>query len=75
MSEFVRVKHPVFGHFSTRKPEVWGGEVTDEPAVDVNGKPRPAKPKTSVAAKAAESKKKTSTPGAEPAATPEEGSA
>lgn len=71
MSDFFRVKHPVFGHFSTRKPDVWGGEVTDDDATDVNGKPLKAKPKTSVAAKAAE-KKNTPTPGAEPAAKSQE---
>lgn len=42
---FVRVNHPIFGHFSTRKPAVWGGEVTAEEAVDANGKPLPAKPR------------------------------
>jgi hypothetical protein len=72
MSDFVRVKHPIFGHFSTRKPDVWGGEVTDEKAVDANGKPLPAKPRVSVAKKASVSK--TPTNGAEPATTPEEGS-
>lgn len=76
MSDFVRVKHPIFGHFSTRKPDVWGGDVTDDPAVDTNGKPLPAKPKISVALKKATgSKKNTPTNGAEPATTPEEGSA
>lgn len=53
MPEFVRVNHPIFGHFSTRKPEVWGGEVTDDKAVDVNGKPLPAKPRISKAKPAA----------------------
>lgn len=75
MSDFVRVKHPIFGHFSTRKPEVWGGDVTDDPAVDGNGKPLPSKPRTSVAKKAAESKSK-SRSGAESATTTaQEGSA
>lgn len=75
MSDFVRVKHPIFGHFSTRKPGVWkDAVVTDEPAVDGNDRPLRAKPKTSVATKAAE-KRKTPTPGVEPAVTPEEGSA
>jgi hypothetical protein len=76
VSDFVRVKHPLFGHFSTRRPDAWkDAVVTDEPATDVNGKPLPAKPKTSVATKAAEKKSKTPTNGAEPATTPEEGSA
>lgn len=75
MSDFVRVKHPIFGHFSTRKPGVWeGAEVTDDPAVDVNGKPLPAKPRVSVATKKAAASK-SPTNGAEPATTPEEGSA
>lgn len=73
--EFVRVKHPVFGHFSTRSPEVWGAEVIDEDGADSNGDPLPAKPKVSVAKKAT-GKKNTPTTGAEPAdPTPEEGSA
>jgi hypothetical protein len=72
MSDFQRVKHPIFGHFSARRPAVWGGEITQDEAVDVNGKPLRAKPKTSVSAKAAE-QKKTPTNGAEPATTPEEG--
>lgn len=71
---FVRVKHPIFGHFSTRKPEVWGGDVTDDPAVDGNGKPLPAKPKVSVSAKRATASK-THTNGAEPATSPKEGHA
>lgn len=75
MSDFVRVKHPIFGHFSARRPDVWGGEITDEKAVDGDGKPLRAKPKTSVAVKAAEKKSKTPTNGVEPATTPEEGSA
>lgn len=71
---FVRVKDPIFGHFSTRKPGVWkDAEVTDDPAVDVNGKPLPAKPRVSVAKKAAASK--TSTNGDEHATTPERGNA
>jgi hypothetical protein len=74
VSDFVRVKHPIFGHFSTRKPDLWGGEVTDDPAVDANDKPLPAKPKVSVAKKAAEKKSNTPTNGAESATTPKEGS-
>lgn len=74
MSEFVRVKHPIFGHFTTSKPDVWGAEVTGDPAVDVNGKPLPAKPRVSVAKKASEKKSTTPTNGAESATTPEEGS-
>lgn len=50
MNEFVRVKHPLFGHFSTRSPELWGGEVTEDPAVDGNGKPMLAKPRLNVKA-------------------------
>jgi hypothetical protein len=75
VSDFVRVNHPVFGHFSTRRPEIWGGEATDEKAVDVNGKPLPAKPRTSVAKKAADSKSKSPTPGAKSATSPERGNA
>lgn len=74
MSEFVRVKHEVFGEFSIPEdavdPKVH--TVVDKPAVDQNGDVLPAKPKTSVTTKTA---KNTPTNGAEPAKTPEEGSA
>jgi hypothetical protein len=71
VSDFVRVKHPLFGEYSTRRPTV-EVEVIDKPAVDASGRPLPAKPKTSVATKAAASKSPT---GGEPATkNPEEGS-
>lgn len=74
MPEFVRVKHPIFGEFSARRPNLDEVQVLDKPAVNTSGRPLPGKPKTSVAAKAAENKSKTPTNGAEPATTPEEGS-
>lgn len=73
MFDFVRVKHPIFGEYSARRPNLDQVEVIDKPAVDAAGRPLRAKPKTSVAAKAAE-KKNTPTNGAESATTPEEGS-
>lgn len=76
MSDFVRVKDKTTGHeFTVRHPDLSKVAVIDKPAVDRNGRPLEAKPKTSVAAKAAEKKSKTSTPGAEPAASSQEGSA
>ena len=74
MSEFQRVKHPLFGEYSTRSPIVGDLQVIDKPAVYANGQPRAAKPKISVAKKATEGKTANPTNGAEPAATPEEGS-
>lgn len=73
MSDFVRVKHPLFGEYSTASPVVGDMQVVDKRAVDANGRPLPSKPKVSVTAKAAE-KSKTPTIGAEPAATPEKDS-
>lgn len=96
MTNFVRVKDKATGHeYSVRHPNPAKVEVLDTPAVDRNGRPLPAKPKTSVteqvAAKrkprkprkrAAAKKPQTSvatsatanTNGAEPTATPKEGS-
>lgn len=72
MSEFVRVKHPIFGEYSARRPNLNEVEVIDKPAVDSNGRPLPAKPKVSVASKA---KGKQNPNGGEPATqNPEEGS-
>lgn len=73
MSDFVRVKHPLFGEYSARRPNLNEVEIVDKPAVDANGRPLPAKPKVSIASKATE-KSKTPTNGAEPAATPEKDS-
>lgn len=74
MSEFVRVKDKTTGHeYSVRRPDPKRVDVLDKPAVDRNGKPLPAKPKTTVAA-VASAKKKTTPNGGEPAETPEEGS-
>ena len=73
MSDFVRVRHPLFGEYSVRRPNLKEVEVIDKPAVDSNGRPLRAKPKTAVAAKAAE--KKNDPNGGEPAnKNPEEGS-
>ena len=96
MSEFQRVKDKATGHeYSVRHPDLAKVKVLDEPAIDRNGHPLPAKPKMSVteqvAAKrkprkprkrAAAKKPQTSvatsatanTNGAEPTATPKEGS-
>ena len=71
MSDFDRVKHPLFGEYRARGTKLKEVEVIDKRAVDANGRPLPAKPKTSAASKAAESKSKSSTNGDEPAA-PEE---
>lgn len=70
MSDFVRVKHPLFGEYSAKRPNPAEVEILDEPAVDRNGRPLPPNPKTS-AAKEAAAKKPT---GGEPAKNPEEGS-
>lgn len=73
MSDFVRVRHPLFGEYSTRRPNLNEVEVIDKRAVDASGRPLPAKPKTSVTPKAAE--KKNDPNGGEPAnKNPEEGS-
>lgn len=74
MSEFVRVKHDVFGEFSIAETSVDPDihTVVNKPAVDQNGDVLPGKPKTSVSTKTA---KKTPTNGDEPAETPKEGSA
>ncbi len=72
-SDFVRVKHPLFGEYSARRPDLSKVELLNKPAVDRNGKPLPAKPKTTVAALAA-AKKKTPNNGGELAKNPEEGS-
>lgn len=74
MPEFKRVKHPLFGEYSTASPIVGDMQVVDKPATYANGRPLPAKPKVSVAKKAADSRTPTPTNGAESAATPEEGS-
>lgn len=75
MSEFKRVKHPILGEYSARRPgdDV---QVVDKPAADSYGRPLPAKPKTTVAKKAAASAKKAETTpnGGEPASDPKEGS-
>ena len=71
MPEFLRVKHPLFGEYSVRRPNPHDVEIIDKPAVDSDGRPLPAKPKTTVATRAAA--KKTTT-GSEPAQNPEEGS-
>lgn len=71
MTEFFRVKHPLFGEYSVRCPNPHDVEIIDKPAVDSDGRPLPAKPKTTVADMAAA---KQSTTGSEPALNPEEGS-
>lgn len=68
--DFKRVKHPLFGEYSARRPNLDEVEVIDKPAVDVNGRPLPAKPKVSVASKAAANKNEV----ASPTEKPEEGS-
>lgn len=74
MSDFVRVRDKATGEeLSVRRPNPDKFEVLDKPAIDKYGRRLPNKPRTSVAAKAAE-KKNTPTNGAEPAKTPEEGS-
>lgn len=69
MSDFVRVKHDVFGEFSIAETSVDPAihTVIDKPAVDQNGDVLPGKPKTTVKTTA----KKTTTNGDEPATTPE----
>ncbi len=73
MHEPVRVKHPLFGEYTARRPNLSEVEIVDKRAVDANGRSLPAKPKVSAASKAAE-KSKTPTNGAEHAATPEKDS-
>lgn len=68
--DFKRVKHPLFGEYSARNPDPAAVEILDKPAVDRNGHPLPAKPKVSVASKAAANKNEV----ASPTAKPEEGS-
>lgn len=49
MPEFVRVKDKTTGHeFSVRVPNPAKVDVIDKPAVDLNSKPLPAKPKVAV---------------------------
>jgi hypothetical protein len=71
----VRVKHPLLGEFNVRRPY---GDLTeiDKPATHPGGEEIPAKPKTTVAKKAAATAKKADpTPnGGEPASDPKEGS-
>lgn len=75
MHEFVRVRDKATGEeLSVRRPNPAKFDLLDKPAVDRYGRRLPNKPKTSVAAKVAESKKTQPTNGAEPANTPEEGS-
>lgn len=72
----IRVKHPVLGEFNVRR--VYGDLVeVDKPATHPGGEEIPAKPKTSVAKKAAASAKKAETTpnGGEPATNAQEGSA
>lgn len=73
MSDFVRVKHPLFGEYSTRNPNLKDVEVLNKRAVDASGRPLPAKPKVSVTTKAADNSK-TSITGANSGATPEKDS-
>lgn len=76
MSAFVRVKDKTTGdEYSARKPNLEKVDVIDKDAVHKgNGRPLPAKPKTSVA-KQAPAKKSTTPTGGEPATQdPEEGS-
>lgn len=78
MSDFVRVKDKATGHEYSTSHVTDNHEVLDKRAVDANGRPLPAKPKTTVAKKASASKAAPSsepTNGAESATTPEEGSA
>lgn len=76
MSQFQRVKDKETGEeLSVRRPNPKRFDLLDKPAVDRYGRRLPNKPKTSVAAKAAESKSKSPTNGAESAKTPEEGQA
>lgn len=71
MHEFQRVRDKATGEeLSVRRPNPAKFDVLDKPAVDKYGRRLPNKAKTSVAAKASESKK-TSTDGAEPADSPE----
>lgn len=57
MSEFQRVKDKFTGHeFSVRYPDPQQHEVIDKDAVDLNGDPLPAKPKTNVGSERAKPK-------------------
>lgn len=74
MPEFVRVKDKTTGHeFTVRHPNLAKVDVIDSRALDANGQPLPATPHVPEATPAP-AKKKTQTPGVEPATTPEEGS-
>lgn len=71
MPTFVRVRDKDTGHEYTTAHVLDKHEVLPKKrAVDVNGRPLPAKPKVSVSKKATASKKD----GGEPAGNPEEGS-
>lgn len=75
MADFQRVRDKNTGHEYSVRHVTDDHEVIDKRAVDHNGRPLPAKTKTSVAKKAAAKKAASSSAtGGEPAENPEEGS-